>query len=591
MSNYFKNTVRSLCSNPAQTTGAADASAAFNRLMLDWRASKRVNLAPDSDGNRLSTFSMEVEVGSYLINAPEVMLSSAGGVRTIGMEWTGFAGTQILFQPSSPGYLFYNNDEVQDIRVSNIIFNCNDASSGTYYSTTSGGAANVAWESCQWGGTWGTCISLAGSNDNSEMEFNRCQITGHYTNAFFEAGTSDQQLNYWWNQCSVSSLTGTFCQMVKGGHIKIDECDFSGYAQFTDPSDATLLFDLQGTSHAEGVCSFVDSGSRYEIGQYTTVMQSVWPAGVVTFDSVDTTSQAFQAWAPTSVTHKFDLGNNGGPQILHKNCNYLGKHQYTSGSASYSMRKIVRYEGCDNESLEDLFSMFITGMDSGSSFGGLPPILLQGCRGKQINWELAYTNHWSVGKTVNPNDIVVSSIWVYQSANGGVTGTTPIFGNAPGVDGTVTDWVCLNKFRSSEYLTDFIINKNKIMGCPSLEWGGSFNDINGRWPAASGGIPGTARLVLPPNAWLTDIDLHSAIGDSTQNSPGGYTVFTDEAVPTVLIPMTITPSFSLNGFDATWRGKYFTGTGQSQVLLLQSNLNVTTPPGFNGKHYSRVVYS
>src|SRR5690606_11457204 len=159
-------------------------------------------------------------------------------------------------------------------------------------------------------------------------------IHGDWT-AFVYSKDSDQFLNFWMNRGGVWSFTGNLFKMTKGGHIKIEGTDFSGY----EPASENYLFRLEGASHALAVCAFTCKDARFELKtEHAKVMYSEWPQGIITFDSVDMSSQATQSYSSTFVPFYFNYLNVAGPLVAFRNCSLMGKHQFRAASNDFETR-------------------------------------------------------------------------------------------------------------------------------------------------------------------------------------------------------------------------------------------------------------
>lgn len=541
-----------------------------------WEASRRTNAAPSSNSNKLGTYPfMEINPGDYLVTSAQAMLQSTFTTRTLGMGWKGVgtaAECQILYQPTVAGALLYNNDAVLQLRMRDLGFNCNSSTSDFIDSVSSGGAQDYGFTDVTWNGTWQYGLHLTGTNNNSEMFWNNCFIQGAWT-AFLFADTSDQFLNYWFNQCKINNITGTFTRMLKGGHVKINECDFSGY----QPSIASILFSLEGASHARGVCSFIDSGSRYELKTTNAkVMYSEWPQGIISFNQIDYSSQIAISGAATFITHEFQFINVQGAVINFDKCNLMGKHKYQAQNSSWDKKKQVIYDSCSNDNFADFYDMFDISLTTGSNIGGLPAPILKNCRGAQTTW--ASVTGWAANTVYPPNTTRRSGVWLYTTANGGTSGTTRIYGSGTKSDGGITDWVSQSVFNPIVYVVEGAVGGYNLPVATNARRSLTMKSISGTWPVrADASTPGFADVLMPPNAIVKNIRLSCAPNASGQASVGTFSVTTDENSPVDLLPIFTTSGNIKDGFVATAANiDYNCGTSlNTRHLLFKVGANVT----------------
>lgn len=553
--------------------GVTDDTAAFVAAREVWKAAKRTNLAPGANSNKLGGPPIIMRAKSYLIKSPQAFMDSGYTTRTAGMEWIGLGplgGTQILYQPTAPGPLFYNNDAVLGIRFKNISFDCNDPASDWMYSTSAGGAQDVECDNCTWTGQWRYGNHLAGTNNNSEMRWVDSMIAGTWT-AFLFSETQDQFLNYWFQRCKVQLTLGYLARMTKGGNLKLQHCDFSGYS----PASSNYLFYLEGFTHANGICNFVLRDSRMELKNANAlVMKCEWPQGNVVFDNVDMESQVGVAHSPTFVPFDFNFQNIGGPQISFSNSSLMGIHHYHISSSSQSHKKTVSYENCNNKAFRDFYDMFTFAIDSGSNVGGYPVIQTRKCKGLQESFSSVYTT-WAATTAYNVDDIRRSGVWVYKCTVAGTSGTVQPLGAGTIVDNTVT-WVSQGLYETHAYVTEAGLLWDKTAVAASERKFATIRNATGQWPARiSSTLKGTVRVILPPNSIITGITLNLPAGVLTQGSPGTYVVKTDEVSPTTFINFTSPGNLSA-GFSTSYSGFFSTGTAlDKRSILLEAGTDVT----------------
>lgn len=559
----------------AVENGTSDDTAAYTAIRNAWEAAIRTNPAPGANSNKLGGYpGMGVPPGSSLITSAQAFLDSGFTTRTVGMEWRGMGSSaecQILYQPSAPGALFYNNDAVIGLRLGNLSFNANSATSDFMSSVSSGGAQDYGFKDVTWNGTWQYGLHLTGTNNNSEMFWNNCLLQGDWT-AFLYAETSDQFLNYWFNQSKLVAFTGYLARMVKGGHIKLNECDISAY----QPSVANTLISLEGTSHNQGVCCFIDSGSRYELKNTNAkVMYSEWPQGIISFNQVDYSSQVGISGATSFVTHEFQYANILGPVVNFDKCNLMGKHKYQAQNSSWDAKKQVVYDNCMNANFADFYDMFDISLTSGSNTGGLPAPQLRNCRGTATAWHTV--SGWAANTIYAAGATVRSGVWLYTTAGGGTSGTTRLFGSGTKNDGGISDWVSQSVYNPIVYVVEGAVGGNNLPVAINAVRTVTIKGVSGAWPIrVDASTPGFADVVLPPNSIIKNIRLSCPAGASSEASVGTFLITTDENSPTTLLTYTTPGNISL-GFFVELNGlDYSVGTSlNTRHILFEAFTDVT----------------
>lgn len=560
----------------AKGDGTTNDTAAFKAARDLWKSTLRTNPAPGANSNKLGSIAIVVPPGDYLITEAGAMLDSAFTTRSVSMEWIGTGwqgGTQILYQPASPGALFYNNDAVVAPRFRNISFDCNSASSDFVYSTSAGGPQRYMFDYCTWTGAWQYLMHLAGSNNNSENTWNDPTISGVTCTAVVFSETSDQFLNFWFNHGSVTGLSGNLFKMTKGGHVKIIATDISGYS----PSSDNYLVSLEGSSHSQGVCSFSMKDSRVEMNNaHALLLYCEWPQGDVLLDNIDMGSQSGQAWGTTIVPVYFTLGNTPGPSIRFSKCQLMGIHKYRSANSNFTQKKSISYEQCDAPAFRDFYDTFDLALDSGGNIGGLPVIATRKCRGAQERFDSVYTA-WVASTTYAVNDVRSAYPYLYKctSITTGIAGTDQPYGAGVVVDGGVT-WTSQDIFPAADYVTDGGLGWDKARNAGGSRKIAIIRGGGGVWPQrVSATVPGNDRAVLPPNSLVQRVYMSLPAGVLSQGSPGSYKVLTDEASPTTFLNFTSGGNLSA-GFTQEWTGSYNTGTTlKGRAIVLRAMTDVT----------------
>jgi hypothetical protein len=329
----------------------------------------------NGNSNRTGQLAIYIPAGQYLITDSIITSSDFSWGRTAGLVFKGDGPyiTSIIYTPSSTNPLFYNNDKVLFLRFEGIYFYGIATTNTTlFYSVSSGGAHDYRFNDCAFSGNWQYIFHLTGDNTNSEYSFEKCSMFGSW-NSFLYSATNDQFLNYWFTECKYWS-SSNWCRFPKGGNIKISNCDVSGY----QPSSDTYLFELQGATHAYGVCSFVCHATRFELKTvHAKVLYCAWGQGNILFSGCDMESQTGQVSLFNTVF--FQLSNVAGPVIQWINCSLMGTHTYNGASNSFEYTARISYDNClfTQVSTPSAFLIRTTSVNS----GGVVNVRMYNCRG------------------------------------------------------------------------------------------------------------------------------------------------------------------------------------------------------------------
>lgn len=570
-----KNGKVNVLSFGAKVDGVTDDTDAIVACRRYIAAANRANSVNDSD-NILGGLGMCVPAGSLLIKSPGALLDDSYNTRTKGfvIEGAGMGITQILYQPTESGELIHNNDAMLGMRMRNLTIDCDDNGSDFINSYSTGGAQDYKFEDVELTGDWRYGLHLTGDNNNSEMSWTKCATKGNY-DAFLYSETSDQFLNYYFDQHKCWSFEGVFAKMTKGGHVKINSCDFS---DIDFANAASVLFSLEGNSHSLGVCSFSCDNSRFELkSALSRVMYSEWPQGNISFNNCDESSQAGGAHAAALIAHEHVLGNTSGPNIRYTGCNLLGQHKYSIENSATSTKKAVRYTNCDSVNYDDIYGMFDVGLVSGSNRGALPPVTLKNCRGKSNNISLV-AGAWVAETEYTLGAKVRSGVWVYEATTGGTTGTTAPYGRQSALaDGTAV-WATIDEYNGSEYITDGSVSAKHAQPTTAVYKNATIAGMDGKFPA---GVSATEKrsvaIILPPNSIVTRVYINLPAGVLSQGS-GTYIVSTDEETPTEFLNVT---ENLVAGLEEEWTGFFNCGEDiETRRILLEAGTDVTQFAGF-----------
>ena len=238
------------------------------------------------------TYTVNIPNGEYLLEQ-ENIFENIGNMAMFNTVVVGNC-SKLIFN-NFTGDAFNNNNLIAGMTFKDVMFiSKNDGMERILFNIYSTGKAqNLKFINCSFTGNWKYVFELTGTNNNSEFLFNECYMNGTW-NSFLHSGsnnTSDQFVNYWFNNCRYW-CSSCWIDMVKGGHIKLNDCDISGY----QPSEETYLYKLGSSSNyseAKGVTFFTDSGSRYELKTTNAkVINAYWNSGNISFNNCDFSSQA-----------------------------------------------------------------------------------------------------------------------------------------------------------------------------------------------------------------------------------------------------------------------------------------------------------
>lgn len=366
-------------------TGATDSDAAFAALLA---AAQATAILDEDDAAptiaRATKAVLEIPPGRYVINDPEVLMSTAVAV-TNGwvIRGAGRRVTSIEFSPSSPGALLKNNNQYRLIEIENISF-FGGNSNATFLDSISqgGGAQNYTFRNVEWSGTWANVIRLAGNasaNNNSEFLFEKCLVTGDF-GSFLKSGDGganqlqDNFVNFDFVSCEIQYNTGTLINLIYGGAVRF----FGGSLILLG---AGTLFKLDTASHYAGTCQLHVEGQRVELHTSSSkLIDSIWKSGNITFDTC-----LFDAAAVASSTTiaTFYGSADCGPMVVWNNCRMAGKQEYKyDGNTFNAPPGRALYHRCVISQFEKPQDSIVNTAVSGTgSLGGIWQIDFEGCMG------------------------------------------------------------------------------------------------------------------------------------------------------------------------------------------------------------------
>lgn len=418
------NLVRDFDADP---TGATNSNAAFkavrdfiNSSADGWRA----NPAPNANTNKLSNIVVEIPPGDYLITESDAFLNGVT-VRQLGLTYRGLnrRGCQILYQPAVSGPMISTADTLMFCHFENLLFDCDDASSDFMVADSSGGTQRLKFDNCWWTGDWQYGFRLTGTNNNDMYSWIDCGVDeGGKTSftSFLFTEDSDQFINYRFNNFEYW-CNSNFIRAPKGGHFKLNNCDFSGYTPTVD----TYLFELLGNSHANGVQFFRADGCRFELKSLNAlVLNCEWGGGAVVFDTCDFGSQAS---AIGSGFEPFLIANSStpGPQVRFNNCDLMGKLRVQYGTNCFEHTNSILFEQCSHRQLQYIEDFVIhEALAAHTVFGSIPVVKFRECRTTIATPEDSSTVIWDadIGWHLRKNSNLTKKLIHIKPANG----TSPI---------------------------------------------------------------------------------------------------------------------------------------------------------------------
>ena len=302
-------------------------------------------LSKDSfyDSSILSNYNftkvINIPKGTYLIKQSN-LFQNMGNIPLFNTVING--NDSILQFADFTGDAFNNDNLLAGLTFNNIIFSSSNDSGERilFNSYSTGKAQNLKFNNCQFIGTWKNIFNLTGTNNNSEFLFNECYMKGEWESFLHDSydTSSDQFLNYWFNNCRYW-CSSTWIDISKGGHVKLNNCDISGY----QPTQDTYLFKLNKGLASNGVTTFIDNGSRYELKTpHAKVLYYNWNDGQVIFDNVDFSSQQ----SNNQINDCFHFKISTQQDIIRfTNSKLYGKF-YIEGSASARYYTTINIENC-----------------------------------------------------------------------------------------------------------------------------------------------------------------------------------------------------------------------------------------------------
>lgn len=501
----------------AVADGVTDDSAAFRAAIT--AAKNAVTTLPGGvSSDPVGTVVIDVPAGKYLITDPQAFFGDeAKTVKTRGVKWRG-AGvgvTNIVFTPSAAAEMCKNSYWMW-VGFEGISFHAGTTGCTFLQSYNSVNAAQrYMFLNCEFS-YWKYVAELQGTNNNSEWCFINCHSRhGNIDGAFFYIGssnTSDQFLNYWFYGCTHWSTSQPFIDAAKGGHFHIFGLDVSDWG--TALTSTQQIFNLRGSTHANGVCTFEAQGVRVEAkNAYCALLYSEWQQGSVAFRSCDWSSQV----------GSYTYGNI----ITVSYTNYMG--------ATYAFRDCVLAGGVEVK--------YAT-----NEFQHVHKIVFDACTWAQKNSPSDVVTHTS---TTGVNTVTKPPV-IFRDCRGPST-----LGNAYGSSG-VAVWDAVVGWRGQP-----------VQECRERElivrhvYGLSYGSY-------------TATIILPVGALITGVRVLAPAGGTTEADGGAWVLATTEGSPTTVCTVTVSGALK-DGFDVTESlAVPFDCTSVARATLTLTPSNVTS---------------
>lgn len=361
------------------TSGVTDVGNAANAY------TKAVNSIVSYQSANWANAGFRLGPGTHYWNVTNaLMVASPPSNNTYGINIQGAGGrntTRIDYNPSVSGPMFTNAFWL-GCNFSDITFWGHDAAS-SFFAATEGTAPNgniqdTTFERCKWSGNWNHIFSLTGTNNNSEWKITNCSVNATLAGSWLfspavGAGGSDQFLNFWFTNCQFNAPSGSWVNLGSGGHVKIINCDESGWL----PTTPTYLFNFPGTAHAHGVCSF-KLELRMQMGNANCLLiNCAWNQGNVHFNLLDQSPALDSGYPATNLVAVFNYNQTAGPDIMFSNCQLAGMHSYLTGTSNCHNQAGAVYDNftfLQNPDPQSFISWngVTNGGDGGSNTGGAP---------------------------------------------------------------------------------------------------------------------------------------------------------------------------------------------------------------------------
>ena len=243
-----------------------------------------------------------------------------------------------------------------------------------------------------WSGKFDKIFELTGNGNNSEFIFNYCYASmDSEWNSFLYQNKDDgsnDAVNFWFNNFRYLA-NSNFIHLEKGGHIKINNCDFSRYR----PTTNTYLYEIgfadeYGTS-SYGSTTFVDNGSRYELVNETSkIIKAFWQQAQIIFQNCDFTSSVHLHQVSDKVFWFESYDNNN--IVLFDNCKLFGKF-YTY--ARINTHNVIKVRNCTIYGITNITDNYL--LEKNESYTNYYNINFENCK------LFSTTNPYSINTLTN----------------------------------------------------------------------------------------------------------------------------------------------------------------------------------------------
>lgn len=258
-------------------------------------------------------------------------------------------GNGVLDVKSGSGHIFENKNNAITITFRDLTFLGRDACN-LLASSSNGSTQDYYFDRCNFYGDFGTIFTVRSMPDegdtNSEWGFNKCNFTCDVVTVMDIEG-SDQFVNYWFDQTKFWIEKGKTLILNNGGHVKFNNCDWSGLS----PTAHTYQFELNNPAGGPGVNDFRIINGRFELGEHARVLKSNWSNGNIEI-TADFGSQTWQRYFkdnPNSIKHfEFDLSSEyfNSLNVNFRNSVMMGGQITNYGSNSWRGTGRIKYENC-----------------------------------------------------------------------------------------------------------------------------------------------------------------------------------------------------------------------------------------------------
>lgn len=320
-----------------------DATSAF-KAMFD--AINR-GLKPDAGGS-VPVATVTVLLSTVYTVSDTILVPTSGRAQGLTIRGIGKRSSEIVMTAAKP--LLINSDRWMGVTWEDVSFRSTNAGATFLYSSSTG--ANQDWNfvRTEWRGTWKYAIGLDGpttSNTNSEWSFERCTVTGSYSDAWLHSGLTpqfaaqDQFLNFGFTDCKMEPVSGDVLRFDRGGAIDVRGGSWIFTGTRPDGTASRFFyFPAAPTPHADSVQSLTVTGARFEPRDpANVVIDSSWN-GMIQFTGCMDDAWAFKPATAATTPHIYR--NPGG--VRYQGCQLTGRHAYVQ-SAAPSRQSIV-YDQC-----------------------------------------------------------------------------------------------------------------------------------------------------------------------------------------------------------------------------------------------------